>query len=281
MITNHTLSSSLTMRGIGLTTEINEFWNFVATMMDDEPAQLAVRNIGKELKKKHLALFVESMLELNRDDMVNLIVSVGGSKYWLNQIELLLNHKFAPAPRVPELCTELTLAAPGTNSSTGSRQYLASVAVHSDKENVGKENDCKENDGHKNEIYGFRNRKPNENLGKYLERIGELHTLVLDKEKILDLCECTIAPETDTLTPNDTKAITDYIFWMIKDKYNDVGGSMTLFRHLSRQLYRIVPKPFYPSAKWHAKLQMRFESGRRTNAKVCHAAVASHCSITY
>lgn len=261
-MTTHQLPSALRSRNIELTTDILAFWDFCADFMDDDTDKEACRAIGKDLKKTYFALFVEGMLSLTHGDMEKSVVSCGGKKTWLKQIETLLGHTFRPASQVPvSALTQITNTA-----STGGRQYMASITSSQAR--------GQENSAHKapvltkHEVYGAAHRLPKENLGKYLERVNELDNVRVTKKEILELCDETIDPEHNTLTPNDTKSITNFIFWKILDEFHDVGGSVNLFRHLAKQLYKIVPKPFYPAAKWAQKLEMRFEAGRRKDASV-------------
>lgn len=280
-LATHTLPKALTDHNISLTTGMQAFWDFIAEQFPDEEQQKAARAIGTELKNEHMALFVHSLLTLTWDDIQNAVVKCGGKKTWVRQIEILLDHKFEPASKHSSALTQLN----ANSMSTGSRQYLASVASQKKSSataaNKGEGKELRWFE--KYEVYGAEHREKDERLGEYLERVGELDDLELDKETILGLCERTNDPENSILHPNDTKAVTNFVFWYIWDKYHDVRGSSRLFRHLQKLLYKIVKKPNNPGVRWFEKLRMRFESGRRNNAEVrtspfiCAAPLLTRC----
>ena len=72
------LSASLRQQGITESTDIEVFWELCSQRMSSEEDKTACRAIGAELKSKLFALFVESMYDLSRSEILEAIESCGG-----------------------------------------------------------------------------------------------------------------------------------------------------------------------------------------------------------
>lgn len=72
------LSASLRQQGITESTDIEVFWELFSQRMSSEEDKTACRAIGAELKSKFFALFVESMYDLSRSEILEAIESCGG-----------------------------------------------------------------------------------------------------------------------------------------------------------------------------------------------------------
>ena len=65
------LSASLRQQGITESTDIEVFWELCSQRMSSEEDKTACRAIGAELKVKLFALFVESMYDLSRSEILD------------------------------------------------------------------------------------------------------------------------------------------------------------------------------------------------------------------
>ena len=88
------LSSTLRRLGIDLESDIQQLWNLFAKYMDTEEDKAACCAVGKEMKSRHMVLFVENMLSLTRDEITDVICNCGGKATWLRALEHLLGHEF-------------------------------------------------------------------------------------------------------------------------------------------------------------------------------------------
>ena len=97
------LSAAIRRKGVELDSDVQTFWDAVAESMPPEsPEQKALMAIGKELKRRHLVLFVESMLTLSREEVSRVVHECGGNLNWIVSVEQLLGQSFPVAcPNAP------------------------------------------------------------------------------------------------------------------------------------------------------------------------------------
>ena len=92
------LSSALRRAGIDLSSDCDEFWLLLASHMRTERDKETCVSIGHRLKSDYFVLFVQQMLALTEDEISSVLISCGGKKRWIKQIETLLDHRFRDLP---------------------------------------------------------------------------------------------------------------------------------------------------------------------------------------
>ena len=242
MAGEHTLSRELLSHGVHLSSPISAFWTFVGDLLPAPEDVKCCKRVGDDLATTHLAVMVGCMLELTYDDVLSSVVKLGGKRTWMRSIERLLNHTFKRDLTGAPPSAALYSAAPSVNTAA---LYSAASSV---------------------KLHVAHNRV--EKLGDKLHRMGLLEAFRLDKDALYAILQDAHFPDKEVISKNDTKAVTDYIYNLVKTQFNDTGCSQTLFTHIHKQLKQLLPFPNNPKVRWAKKLEYRFEAGNRTNANV-------------
>ena len=243
LATDGDLSPELTESGLSMGSSVASFWTYVSQHMTPQDSENC-KKIAADLASTHMAINIRAMSVLAYDDMKECIRRNGGKITWMRSVETLLGHSFERSSTVPpsaQLVLDEDSVACMSRASTGPEQAARLARAQA----KGKQRE--------------------ENFYDELMRTGELLNFKLDKDAIHKVCVETTDPSSETLSRNDTKAVTDYVFQFVKETYNQTGCSVTLFKHLAKQLQDYVPKPYNPKVKYAKKLEYRFEAGNRSN----------------
>jgi hypothetical protein len=249
------MSAALSKHGIDMATDSQVFWDLCAGLMVNDPDKAACTAIGAHLKATYFVLFVECMVRdpeeggLTRSDMLDAIKAGGGNTKWLKQIEALLGHTF----KSPE-SGATQMPAPVAEPSDCGRKTNSKPSAGADKENEG--------GGAK-----MKKERP-KTLGEELEGSDKLKHLEVDEDALYAVCEETDDPLRETITKNDTKAVTYYIYNWVRAKYGRTNGGRKLFNHLGKKLKKLIPRYHSQSVKWALKLEYHFEARNRSNSTV-------------